>query len=175
VVDQGNLLFPVREEEVGRISPRDWHRRLIFRVFGVVQCTAHAEQEKMADALAKMKEEMDRKRKLREESSAANSEGGGPKKKVYLTKGQLKQLDEKKASGVGAADAVNGADDEALSDSPKKNGSGDAGGGLAKKYIPAHEVVRRLRCAPAPPFPSQPPPPPPCCAQPPRASLLFLP
>lgn len=115
----------------------------------------------MAEALAKMKEEMDRKRKLREESLAAGSEGGGPKKKVYLTKGQLKQLDEKKASGGGAADAGDGADDEALSDSPKKNGLGDASGGVAKKYIPAHEVVRRLRCAANPPFPSQPPPLPP--------------
>jgi hypothetical protein len=115
----------------------------------------------MAEALAKMKEEMDRKRKLREESLAAGSEGGGPKKKVYLTKGQLKQLDEKKASGGGAADAGDGADDEALSDSPKKNGLGDASGGVAKKYIPAHEVVRRLRCAATPPFPSQPPPLPP--------------
>ena len=45
MVDQGNLLFPVREEEVGRITPRDWHRRLIFRVVGVVECTAHAKQK----------------------------------------------------------------------------------------------------------------------------------
>lgn len=99
----------------------------------------------MSDAMKRLQEEVERKRKLKD-TTAAVDEGGGPKKKVYLSKGQIKQLEEQQAAKGDASEA--GGEDKAgaLGSSPVKGGKGVVDSAVVKKMIPAAEVVRRLRC-----------------------------
>jgi pre-mRNA-splicing factor 18 len=109
----------------------------------------------MADALAKLKEEMERKRKIRESVVSTASQGlpgqadeGGDgaaakKKKVYLTKGQARMLEreievkeENSANREGA-----GKDGAVLSPQKEAALQGEA----ATKWIPSEQVIMRLR------------------------------
>jgi pre-mRNA-splicing factor 18 len=109
----------------------------------------------MADALAKMKEELERKRKLLVSAAATTgivpdgaAEGGegsaAKKKKVYLTKGQArmlqKEIEVKEESG---ANGDGTSSDGAVLSPQQKEAARQAE--AATKWIPSEQVILRLR------------------------------
>ena len=101
------------------------------------------------DAIAKLKVELEaKKRKLSEHGAAAGAaagEGGAAKKKTYRTNGQAKQMLGEMRVSVASTSAHKGDGDGPLS--PEQVAT-QAGG--AKKLIPKEEVIKRLRALRAP-------------------------
>mmetsp|Transcript_34852 Transcript_34852/g.85738 ORF Transcript_34852/g.85738 Transcript_34852/m.85738 type:complete len:370 (+) Transcript_34852:18-1127(+) len=100
----------------------------------------------MGDAMARLREEMEKKRKLKESLAAAPAEGAGDgeapakKKKVYLTNGQARQLQKEIKVGAASSAAVAASESAVLSPTQK-----EAVAEGSVKWIPSEEVVERLR------------------------------
>ena len=101
------------------------------------------------DPIAKLKAEMEaKKRKVQALDVSAEGAGSGdsaPKKKVYRTNGQTKQL----LREIGVAAQANASEHKSVQDSALSPQAAAQAGG-SKKFIPKAEVIKRLRGLRAP-------------------------
>mmetsp|Transcript_3340 Transcript_3340/g.7883 ORF Transcript_3340/g.7883 Transcript_3340/m.7883 type:complete len:379 (-) Transcript_3340:352-1488(-) len=101
------------------------------------------------DALAKMKEEVEKKKRLMEAAGGgADAEAGASAakkpKKTYMTNGQLKKMESELKVRVSGSD-IAGADKDSEVLSPEQKAAQTAAETAKKKVIPKEEVIKRLR------------------------------